>query len=237
MPFNVLLLPLLGGYIFTTHWNRTRYATRRHSGERLIFHSALAGALFMAFGFLLTRLLLQLSPELGFAWRRLVPFPYSGTACAAFLAAVLAPWPLNRMRRFARKTEADRALEQSGDFLEMLLVRAVRRVKPVSVTLKSGKVYIGYVMGNLDPGFSRQYLSLLPLHSGFRSASDHRLTLVTSYSRVYKQIDQLHASSEPELDQYIRDFVIVLPVAEMQSVNIFDEEAFEMFNAPPDVAA
>lgn len=43
MPFNVLLLPLLGGYLFLTHFNRTRFATKRYSGERLIFHSAIAG--------------------------------------------------------------------------------------------------------------------------------------------------------------------------------------------------
>jgi len=46
MPFNVLLLPLLGGYLFLTHWNRTRFDTKRYSGERLIFHAAVAGVVF-----------------------------------------------------------------------------------------------------------------------------------------------------------------------------------------------
>lgn len=48
MPFNVLLLPLLGGYIFITKWNRTRFNTKRYSGERLIFHAPVAGVLFLA---------------------------------------------------------------------------------------------------------------------------------------------------------------------------------------------
>jgi hypothetical protein len=47
VPFNVLLLPLLGGYLFITHWNRTRFHTKRYSGERLIFHSAIAGVVFL----------------------------------------------------------------------------------------------------------------------------------------------------------------------------------------------
>jgi len=43
VPFNVLLLPLLGGYVFITYWNHTRFSARRYSGERLLIHAALAG--------------------------------------------------------------------------------------------------------------------------------------------------------------------------------------------------
>jgi hypothetical protein len=32
MPFNVLLLPLLGGYFFITRWLPTRFATKRYTG-------------------------------------------------------------------------------------------------------------------------------------------------------------------------------------------------------------
>lgn len=50
MPFNLLLLPLLGGYIFISHGNHTRFDARRYSGERLVFHSALAGVVFLVLG-------------------------------------------------------------------------------------------------------------------------------------------------------------------------------------------
>jgi hypothetical protein len=53
MPFNVLLLPLPGGYILLTNCNRTRFNTRRYSGERLVFHAAAAGVLLLATSFLL----------------------------------------------------------------------------------------------------------------------------------------------------------------------------------------
>ena len=43
MPFNVLLLPLLGGYVFITYWNYTRFSARRYAGERLLINAALAG--------------------------------------------------------------------------------------------------------------------------------------------------------------------------------------------------
>lgn len=55
MPFNVLLLPLLGGYIFITYWHRTRFSARRYTGERLLFHAALAGVIFLILSFWITR--------------------------------------------------------------------------------------------------------------------------------------------------------------------------------------
>ena len=36
MPFDVLLLPLLGGYIFISNWNYTRFEAKRYSGQRLV---------------------------------------------------------------------------------------------------------------------------------------------------------------------------------------------------------
>lgn len=46
MPFNLLLLPLLGGFIFFSKWNRSRYYGLRSDGYRLILYSAITGAVF-----------------------------------------------------------------------------------------------------------------------------------------------------------------------------------------------
>lgn len=229
MPFNVLLLPLLGGYVFITHWNRTRYATTRHSGERLLLHAALAGSFFLVFGYLVTRLLIRLVPELGLWWRGLVPFPYSGSALIAFASAVAAPSVLNGLLGSNAKDEASRAIAHSGNFLEEVLARSVRRVKPVSVTLKSGKAYIGFVTNTVSPGVDRQHIALLPLQSGFRQAADHRLVLNTEYTAVYERIIRENGSSTAELDESMKDFIIVVPVGEVQSVNIFDPAIYPIF--------
>ena len=55
MPFNLLLLPLLGGYIFISHWHVTRFDATRYTGERLLFHSATAGVVFLLVAFLASR--------------------------------------------------------------------------------------------------------------------------------------------------------------------------------------
>jgi len=234
MPFNVLLLPLLGGYVFLRNWHRTRFSSRRHTGERLLFHAAIAGILFLVGAFVVTRLLNWAYPGLGLWWRRMLPFPYSGTAFLAFVTGGLLWLPLNWLSRIEDKA-ADTAIDETGDYLERLLVRAIRRTKPVSVTLKSGKTYIGFVVGNVDPSVDRRFISLLPLQSGYRDPQ-HQLVINTDYARVYERINN-EGQPEPELDELMRDFIIVLPVGEIQSVNIFDRDAYRLFNEEPGLAA
>src|ERR1041384_6262475 len=47
MPFNLLILPLLGGYIFVTMCWRTRFETLRADGQRLIIKAAFSGVLLL----------------------------------------------------------------------------------------------------------------------------------------------------------------------------------------------
>lgn len=234
MPFNVLLLPLLGGYVFLRYWNRTHFSSRRYSGERLLFHAAIAGILFLAAAFVVTRFLNWAYPGVGLWWRRMLPFPYSGTAFVALAIGGLLWIPLNWFSR-SRVDAADRAIEEMGDYLETLLVRAIRRTKPVSATLKSGKTYIGFVVASIDPSVDRRFISLLPLQSGYRNG-EHQLVINTDYARVYERINE-ESRPEPELDELMKDFIIVLPVAEIQSVNIFDRDAYRLFNEQPGLAA
>jgi hypothetical protein len=72
MPFNTLLLPLLGGFIFVNHWNPTRFDSRRYSGERLLLHSAIAGVIFLIIAFLIARGLMIGSPAMHAWWRSIV---------------------------------------------------------------------------------------------------------------------------------------------------------------------
>lgn len=93
MPFNVLLLPLLGGYVFITYWNYTRFSARRYSGERLLIHSALAGVLLLVVSYIIVLFISGYWPGIAGAWTTRVPFPYSGVSLGALLLGVAAPWP------------------------------------------------------------------------------------------------------------------------------------------------
>jgi hypothetical protein len=101
MPYNVLLLPLLGGYLFVSFWDRTRWHAHRAEKERLLIFAALAGLLFLGLAYLLRSIppfipCVSFAPCLPTWWSKNVGFPQSGVATAAFLLAGLGWIPLNR---------------------------------------------------------------------------------------------------------------------------------------------
>lgn len=224
MPWNVLLLPLLGGYIFLTHWNRTRFSTRRYSGERLILHAAAAGVLLLAASFLAAQILTALAPGLYAAWRAAVPFAYTGTSFGAFLIGAVLWLPLNRWW-FPLERETRRAIHAWHD-LEMLLERALRETRQVSVSVKSCKVYVGFVISNFDPAFDRRFVRILPMSSGYRDPETLEVALTTDYARVYQHMMQ---QNNAFLVSGVEDFEIVIPVAEISSANLFNPAAFATF--------
>jgi hypothetical protein len=225
MPFNVLLLPLLGGYVFLTHWNHTRFDTKRYSGERLIFHSAIAGVVFLILSFFTVLLLTRLWPAVVPVWREIVPFPYTGTSFGAFLLGAVGWWPLNHTCS-KREKEQRSTIEEWGDHLEELLERALRGTKQVMVTLSNGKVYAGFVTTNINPAFERKYLQLLPTSSGYRHPETRELTFTTDYAQVYEDMVREGAFTDEAAD----DFLLVIPIPEITSANIFDPASYARFN-------
>lgn len=89
MPYNLLLLPLLGGYLFVRKCNRTRYSALRSENYRLLFLAAEFGLylLMLAAGLrFLFNVLAHVAPSLSAVdrmWHDIFPFPYSGTAFVA----------------------------------------------------------------------------------------------------------------------------------------------------------
>lgn len=228
MPFNLLLLPLLGGFLFLTYWNPTRFDSNRYSGERLIFFAAAAGVGLLSLAFLITRGVLRFWPAIGASWHSVVPFPYSGTSFLAFLLGAFGWWPLNRVLHPQDK-EARRTIQDWNDFLEVLLERAQRDVKLISLTLKSRKVYVGIVTRSFDPVNERKHIAILPIKSGFRDFHNLELTFTTDYARVYAQIIRRQVSVAAG---GIRDFEIVIPVSEIEAASLFDPQAYDLFNPP-----
>jgi hypothetical protein len=227
MPFNTLLLPLLGGYLFLTNWNVTRYSTQRHSGERLLFHSAFAGAVLLAISFVLVAVASRTTPEINRWWRNAVPFPYSGTSAVALLLGAFAWLPLNLL--YPREEAVRNAIQDANDHLEMLLDKAIRNTFQIALTTTSRKIYIGFVTGTFDPTFERKYITILPTMSGYRAEDDLRYNLTTNYADVYDRIAREHNT---KLLARSQDFEIVLPVSEIRSANIFDPEAYKLFVLP-----
>lgn len=223
MPFNVLLLPLLGGFALVTRWNYTRFRTKRYSGERLIFYAAIAGVFLLMVAFLTIRVIGWAFPELRAAWNGGVPFAYAGTSLVAFFLGLGGGPFLNRFT--SRENAVRAAIEQWNDFLEMLLDEAISKTAMVSLTLKSGKVYVGFITSNFDPAYDRKYIRLWPVLSGYRSADTHEMAITTNYSLVYAEMDASGTDSA-----VVDAFQVVVPVGEVQSANLFDPRTYDRFN-------
>jgi hypothetical protein len=227
VPFNVLLLPLLGGYVFITNWNYTRFSARRYSGERLLIHAALAGVFLLVCSYAGVLLISAKWPGIAAAWTSQVPFAYSGASLGALLLGTTLWWPLNLA--FAKQTEVRRTITAWNDYMEELLADSQEDTRQVSITLKNRKVYVGFVVRSFDPAYDRKYVVILPTMSGYRAESTHRLTFDTDYTRVYQA---LMAEDESRLVRGVEDFQVVVPVSEVVSANLFDWEAYQRFNEP-----
>jgi hypothetical protein len=232
MPFNLLLLPLLGGYIFISRWHVTRFDSTRYTGERLLFHSATAGVVFLLAAFVVTRAAVLWQPGFYSTWREAVPFAYAGTSFLAFLLGALIWIPANWF--LDREQQALLAVEQWGDFLEMLLNRSITETRQISLTLASGKVYVGFVTTAFDPSFPRKYLMLMPTLSGYRDSTTKEVFFTNDYATVY---GELLEGDETDLMRIADQFQLVIPVSEVVSANLFDPDIYEMFatsSAPAD---
>jgi hypothetical protein len=194
MPFDLLLLPLLGGFIFVSRWYPTRYYTLRTDGYRLIFASALAGVLLL-FTVVLLREWAEPYPQTAALfdfWHGLVRIEDAALPAGAFILGAVAWMPLNLIGRYVRllseSRAVDRAIRRKQDPLELILRKALGTGTLVSVTMKNEKVYIGKVIRNFNPAFPMESVALLLARSGYRDKATRELHLTTDYDRTHQKI-------------------------------------------------
>jgi len=239
----LLLLPVVGGYLFARTWNVTRYATAREDGHRLYFRAAFYAVVLFTISNQLRILLL-----LYFPWYRDfekalygvleqllkdVDKPYQIPLAIASVYAMFIAVPLGALLNIVCwKAPFLRKAVLRDDF-ERLLHDAVRRTVPIAVTMENRKVYVGFVLRTFDPMHARKSLALLPLVSGFRSENDGRLQVTTKYTDLYggqPPHDGARRLAPPLQHLTIQDFEIVLPVDKIHSLGLFDMVAYARFN-------
>jgi hypothetical protein len=222
MPYNLLLLPLLGGYIYVRSCFRTRYNALRSEDYRLLFLAAQYGLYFLIAAALMRgafNLLTQAIPSLSYIdriWHAIFPFDYSGVAFLAFfLGSTL--WKLVN-RRYDNDAEVGKAIAEKGDPLEMLLQKAMDETKSVLITMKSGKVYVGNVAVTFNPAYDVKSVMIMPIHSGYRDNIDQTVTFNIDYTKVYDMI----RNGDEEALRLAEDIGTVIPLEEIRSVSIFN---------------
>lgn len=205
----LLLLPILSGYLFLITVPPFRYQVIRFSAYRLVLQSAFTGILII----IVARVLLDVlrsTATLGWhdtwlgglvadSWRWLTvlliddprPDPRLEASVLAFLLSMLialcASAALKRSPRLARWA-ADHAALATGSTLERLIHRAMRQALLVQITLRSRKVYVGFVDANLDPTVPDRRLRIRPLMSGYRSEETQQVRFTTDYLAIFEAL-------------------------------------------------
>lgn len=216
MPYNLLLLPLLGGFLFLHQIYALRFRAQRLDGNRLLLESAAYGA-----GLLLAaRMVVVLAGLTSFGtwcgnlWWICAPFPHSDSAAMAVVLGLAVPVVVNRF--FPEVRARNWAIRKSGDSLTVLLNEASINSQLVSLTLTNLKWYVGYVLRlpNLKP--QDLYVTLLPVISGYRD----RDTLQTHEAVQYTPLLQ----SRPDTP-----ISLIIPVTDIKTATQFDPDLYQDF--------
>ncbi len=235
MPFNLLLLPLLGGYIFVSNCNYTKFHLLRYDGNRLLIPgTVISGAGCLIASSATVALLKIYAPGIIAWWHHIAAaadlhFPYLGTTLLSFVYGAMLWLPANAL--YPEKKAIVRAIRQHRDPLELMLYDAFANDALLSLSLKNGKVYVGWLAALQAPGNS-QRIAVLPLMSGYRKSEDKTVVISTYYSGTYEKM--LSARDSGYSFRSIDDFAIVLPVAEILTVSKFDPGFFYLSRTDDD---
>ena len=267
-----LSVTLFAGYLFTRLSPYRRFRAENLRSDRYAFH-----VLGISFGFYLAGVVIAWglgcadpdSPMYALA-RSVTEYTHIqvpvivAIAVALIWAGVDSSWIAFVMRkdpalqlvswkqRFARVRLAAvaRAILRSDDSVLRLLWRATIYGKPLMVTLKSGKVYVGKSAETIaDPSVRAQSLKIIPFHSGYRNQETHKVELPTDYQRIYETMrrkpdeEKSVDLSDPLATEYVdlqrqdgtvaevdmQDMGVVLLWSEVQSLMLYDQNIYRAF--------
>lgn len=231
MPYNILLIPLIGGYYFLSNFVFFRFKYQRVSSHRLLLNAALAGNFIGFFSFISK-----------FFFQIIAPNPYKNLSSllatlfhssprylwtmvfGLFLTITvthLGNWFINIVPLW-KELPIRNAIKNYGDELEQLCLDSILHGFALQVTLKNDKIYIGFVEEAPIPS-KTNYLLLRPLYSGFRDPKTKKMELNTSYGPI---IDSLVG----ELDDKKSIMNVVIKQDEILTLSPHDPDIYSRFH-------
>ena len=229
MNLGLFLLPVLAGYLFLTNLYVTRSGVLRDSGYHLFFKSAIAGFGLGLLAYMIVFALEFYELRIGDPWKSLLPSGVAfdhrhGASVLSVLLGLTIPLVINRF--YGREKAERRTANERGDLIELLITESLDRSKPVELSLRNGKSYIGFALssGMARPGESD--VALVPTASGYRHKDSQELIITNNYERV---ILKYFESEQENSDALFEDFQVVIPMSEIISARIFVPEAYALF--------
>ncbi len=223
MPYNLLLLPLLGGFLFFVIAHLFRFGAQRLEGYKLLFQSAIAGVILSFFARLIVLAVAttHLGAWLESRWYTFSPFAFSATSALSMILGPIAAIVLNVF------ISADKAkaieLRRNGNPLIRLFYRAAKERFLISVTMDSRKWYVGWILESPSLLPQERYFRLLPYMSGYRDSN----TLETYRTVFYEDVLETPGVDADEL-------VLTLPLEGIKIAGRFNENVYDEYFAEPE---
>ena len=229
MGFGLFFIPILGGYclIHRCHWLRL---TGREGGYHTLFRAAVAGYLLIPLAWIIEACLIHpflTNPQVLDSWLQtwILATENQQNAFPLIITLVIGPVVAELINCVYDEDEAtEKAMLKSHETLERLFYEVTSRDTSylLEITTQSGKVYVGWVLGNTTVP-ARKYLELLPLMSGYRTSPNHKVEFTTHYWRI------LDVERIKEDEDAASQHRVVVPVSEIISARPFREDVYYSF--------
>ncbi len=233
IPYNLLLLPVIAGYIVLGYSAVFKYTTQRYSQYRLLFECIFTCVILIFIAFIVRTIADIYFPDATpFVLRYLnyVPVskvPYLWTSVFIFVGICILV-PVSNIfiyKKFGKQAAISWAIDKAGDEIEQLFKRSFENGELMQITLKNGKVYIGFCEIIAIPQ-KTSFLTITPMLSGYREAETKKMVITTDYFEVVgKYIENISAEKDVTLNTDI-----IIRREEILSANIYEQEIFDMFN-------
>lgn len=234
MPYNLLLLPIIIGYISLIYSLFFKYNSQRLSRSRILFESIALGVIIVSFGFVI-RTIIQLIFPTFIPWTidflKIVPInktEYFWTFIFSSLLALIFIFLSNKFirKKFPNDIPIGWAVDKNGDEIEKLFKKSVEEGLTIQVTLKNDKVYIGFSETIPIPQ-KTNYLTLSPIISGYRDKETKRLVITTEY---FKVVDEFIKELKNDEDSVTLNTDVIIKQDEILSAGIYEQRIYDLFN-------
>lgn len=227
MPWNLFLLPLIGGYYIISRSYRVKFRQQLLDRQRLLFDSVLYGFVLLLVSYCATTLFCYYFEETADLLKLNVPMqvPFLGTSMLSLVLAFTFTAVYNYFADEVKHQKA--AIRKLGNEFERLLLTSNEEQTLIEITLNNSKSYVGWVKELPIPTISN-FIRIIPIISGYRTPKSREIVFTTHYLEVYRQFMSGRAVKN------IEDLEVDLVIAVGSIINIshFDLEMYEIFNTP-----
>ena len=219
-----LLLHAIAGYWFLLSYRNTKIQTKDAVSYHVLLRAAIAGSVLLLASHFILRGIGYIATEGVSTAQDLMPNLITLEVVASLVLARVTPSILHGLGL----VESDHAIiskqaKEASGHVELLALEALEKNTPIEVTLRSRKVYVGYVKSVGVKSSRDGDLTLLPIMSGFRDVDTLDLTLDLVYTSTIQQF----TSSPSGLAE--DDFRLVVRLTEVITARLFNESVYATF--------